>query len=146
MDPGQDHLLLRVPMRLALKWLSTEGMDKKLFSEKSDVWSFGITMWELFSYGRAPYGKVKTTMIQKAVREGLRLSCPAGCPQEVWALLCSCWLVDPTDRPTFAELQYVAIGFACPLRLICSDQSQATCSAHFGYSFPWPCLLRAAFR
>ncbi|EDQ92328.1 uncharacterized protein MONBRDRAFT_13710, partial [Monosiga brevicollis MX1] len=105
MEPGVDYLLLREPMKLALKWMAPEGMDKKYFSEKSDVWSFGVMLWEIASYGANPYSQIKTQEIQLKVREGLRLSKPPGCSDEFYDVMNTCWEQDPDNRPNFRLLE-----------------------------------------
>eukprot|EP00730_Choanoeca_flexa_P005059 TRINITY_DN11867_c1_g1_i9.p1 TRINITY_DN11867_c1_g1~~TRINITY_DN11867_c1_g1_i9.p1 ORF type:complete len:890 (+),score=245.21 TRINITY_DN11867_c1_g1_i9:193-2862(+) len=119
-EEGKNHMYLREPMKLALKWISIEGMDKKLFSEKSDVWAFGVTLWEIASYGNTPYGQVKTAQIQESVRGGLRLSKPGTCPQGFYDVMHQCWESDMAIRPNFANLEAqldsLIAANPCPVR------------------------------
>eukprot|EP00050_Salpingoeca_kvevrii_P002004 m.184855 g.184855 ORF g.184855 m.184855 type:complete len:1036 (-) comp10512_c0_seq3:176-3283(-) len=104
-DEGQLSVTLKDPhVRLPLKWVSIEGIEQHIFSEASDVWSFGVTMWEIFSKGETPYRLVRTQNIPERVREGLRLPIPEDCPMPVFMLMYSCWKQDPTERPSFSAL------------------------------------------
>nr|XP_019818965.1 PREDICTED: megakaryocyte-associated tyrosine-protein kinase [Bos indicus] len=74
------------------------------FSSKSDVWSFGVLLWEVFSYGRAPYPKMSLKEVSEAVEKGYRMEPPEGCPGSIHALMGSCWEAEPTRRPPFRKL------------------------------------------
>jgi serine/threonine protein kinase len=71
------------------------------YSYKSDVWSFGIVLWELFSYGRIPYPGMSNSMTVEKVLNGYRLPCPENCPIEIYNLMEQCWSEEPFDRPSF---------------------------------------------
>ena len=66
--------------------------------------AFGVTLWELASYGLTPYPGIKPNQIQRKVREGLRLSKPEGCNKDLFAVMQRCFALKPEDRPHFAEL------------------------------------------
>jgi serine/threonine protein kinase len=105
-EKGRTTWRLRTKMHLPQRWQSVEGMNLQVFSEKSDVWSYGVTCWEIMTYGRLPYNTVKLAMVKKHVSKGGRLPCPSGYPNSVkyWGIVEKCWEAKPTDRPTFAEL------------------------------------------
>ncbi|XP_038626869.1 megakaryocyte-associated tyrosine-protein kinase isoform X1 [Tachyglossus aculeatus] len=90
--------------RLPVKWTAPEALKHKKFSSKSDVWSFGILLWEVFSYGRAPYPKMSLKEVSEAVEKGYRMDPPENCPPTVYALMNSCWEAEPAKRPTFKKL------------------------------------------
>ncbi|XP_043833730.1 megakaryocyte-associated tyrosine-protein kinase isoform X1 [Dromiciops gliroides] len=90
--------------RLPVKWTAPEALKHGKFSSKSDVWSFGILLWEVFSYGRAPYPKMSLKEVSEAVEQGYRMQPPEGCPASVYALMGSCWEAEPTRRPAFRKL------------------------------------------
>jgi len=87
-----------------VKWASPEVIEMRIFSQKSDVWSFGIVMWEIFEYGKVPYGVKNNEQTLVAVLEGYRLPCPSNCTHSMYSLMESCWNSDPKKRPTFKEL------------------------------------------
>uniref|UniRef100_A0A8C9M918 Protein kinase domain-containing protein n=1 Tax=Panthera tigris altaica TaxID=74533 RepID=A0A8C9M918_PANTA len=77
--------------RLPVKWTAPEALKHGKFSSKSDVWSFGVLLWEVFSYGRAPYPKMSLKEVSEAVEKGYRMEPPEGCPGPIHALMGSCW-------------------------------------------------------
>eukprot|EP00056_Hartaetosiga_gracilis_P005696 m.87808 g.87808 ORF g.87808 m.87808 type:complete len:1114 (+) comp12250_c0_seq2:47-3388(+) len=105
LDEGSDHFVLRRRLKLALKWIAIEGLDQKIFSEQSDVWSFGIVMWEMFEYGQLPYPSVQVQDTQKRVRAGLRCDQPKNCPDSVFAIMKKCWMTKRESRWTFRDLE-----------------------------------------
>jgi len=98
------YLVVKEKVPLALKWMSIEAMDTKFFSEASDCWSFGVTMWEILTYGEYPFAGVQLERIQELVREGRRLSQPAGCPDDLWAIVTRCWGTSLKERWKFKDL------------------------------------------
>lgn len=87
-----------------LRWLSPEAIESEAYSEKSDVWSFGVTVWEVFASGEQPYSGHNDEHVHKNILADLRLSIPSGCPQSVFEILEKCWVSDADKRPTFSEL------------------------------------------
>ncbi|KAL6073278.1 Tyrosine-protein kinase abl1 [Balamuthia mandrillaris] len=89
-----------------LKWMSPEAIQESIYSEKSDVWSYGICLWEIVTLGEEPFGD--THIMKAAVKicnEGCKaLRIPKGTPEVLKEIILSCWQVDPKDRPTFAEI------------------------------------------
>jgi serine/threonine protein kinase len=90
-----------VPMR----WMSPESLERRRWSEKTDVWSFGVFCWELLSDGKLPFALVASDAeVARMVLQGQRLEPPGGCEDSLWALIHSCWAAVPAQRPTFHEL------------------------------------------
>ncbi|XP_058804945.1 tyrosine-protein kinase Shark [Phymastichus coffea] len=87
-----------------IKWYAPESYNFGNFSNASDVWSYGITLWEMFSYGEQPYGNRRGAEVIELVEKGDRLSCPKKCPDHVYQVMQKCWSYKPADRPTFQEL------------------------------------------
>ncbi|CAD6187410.1 unnamed protein product [Caenorhabditis auriculariae] len=90
--------------RLPLKWMAPESLSTYEYSFKSDVWSYGVLLWELFSLGEVPYADIQTTDLLEHLRSGQRLSQPAFCPEEIFAVMSLCWKWDAGHRPTFQEI------------------------------------------
>ncbi|CAF1550284.1 unnamed protein product [Adineta ricciae] len=89
---------------LPVRWMSIESLLSGIYTEMSDVWSFGVLLWEMFSYGMQPfYGQTNPEVIEM-IRDRKLLSCPSNCPRRIYALMCSCWEEIIEQRPTFIEL------------------------------------------
>ncbi|XP_064636645.1 vascular endothelial growth factor receptor 1-like isoform X2 [Lineus longissimus] len=90
---------------LPVKWMAIESLVYRTFSTKSDVWSFGVLLWELFTLGANPYPglELNETFIDK-LRDGYRMDRPEFGPSDVNTLMRDCWQAEPEDRPNFSEL------------------------------------------
>lgn len=87
-----------------VKWTAPEVLKTRLPTYASDVWSFGVTMWEAFSLGEQPYWGMSEQEVFKVVEEGCRLPTPANCPSQFHQIMLDCWLAESTKRPTFTQL------------------------------------------
>ncbi|XP_076454345.1 tyrosine-protein kinase HTK16-like isoform X2 [Babylonia areolata] len=101
---GSDYYKATHGGRWPIKWYAPESVNYGHFSHASDVWSFGITLWEMFSYGEAPYGDMKGIEVVSFIESGKRLSQPEKCPDTVYNIMQQCWNGDATKRPTFKDL------------------------------------------
>uniref|UniRef100_A0A2R5LL31 Tyrosine-protein kinase n=1 Tax=Ornithodoros turicata TaxID=34597 RepID=A0A2R5LL31_9ACAR len=90
--------------KFPIKWTAPEGLAYNKFSTKSDVWAFGILLWEIATYGMSPYPGVELTDVYHMLESGYRMECPPGCPARVYELMQQCWQWETTDRPTFQEI------------------------------------------
>ncbi|XP_056894551.1 vascular endothelial growth factor receptor 2 isoform X2 [Takifugu flavidus] len=91
--------------RLPLKWMAPETIFDRVYTTQSDVWSFGVLLWEIFSLGASPYpGVCIDESFCRRLKEGTRMRPPEYAPTEIYQIMLDCWLDRPTDRPTFAEL------------------------------------------
>ncbi|XP_036982286.1 tyrosine-protein kinase SYK isoform X4 [Artibeus jamaicensis] len=88
-----------------VKWYAPECINYYKFSSKSDVWSFGVLMWEAFSYGQKPYRGMKGSEVSAMLEKGERMGCPPGCPREMYDLMNLCWTYDVESRPGFAAVE-----------------------------------------
>ncbi|XP_054975756.1 tyrosine-protein kinase ZAP-70 [Sorex araneus] len=88
-----------------LKWYAPECINFRKFSSRSDVWSYGVTMWEAFSYGQKPYKKMKGPEVMAFIEQGNRMECPPGCPPEVYKLMNDCWIYKWEERPDFLTVE-----------------------------------------
>ncbi|KAI0210824.1 Tyrosine-protein kinase Btk29A [Lamellibrachia satsuma] len=91
--------------KFPIKWASPEVLQYTRFSSKSDVWAFGILMWEIFSGGDMPYRGIKNPdVIQQVVNRKKRLECPRDCPAAVYDVMMNCWKMMADHRPPFRDL------------------------------------------
>uniref|UniRef100_A0A673GI84 Tyrosine-protein kinase n=1 Tax=Sinocyclocheilus rhinocerous TaxID=307959 RepID=A0A673GI84_9TELE len=88
-----------------LKWYAPECMNYFKFSSKSDVWSFGVLMWEAYSYGQKPYKGMKGNEVIQMIESGERMSAPADCPPEMYDLMRKCWTYKLDERPGFSVVE-----------------------------------------
>ncbi len=91
---------------IAIKWAAIESVEFAKFSSQSDVWSFGVLMWELFTLGRVPFASMTNQEAFEAITKGKRLEKPDLCPNpKIWEMVTKCWNTSPSARPTFGELE-----------------------------------------
>ncbi|XGW22955.1 hypothetical protein V3C99_005303 [Haemonchus contortus] len=96
----------RVGARFPIKWTAPEAANFNRFTTKSDVWSFGILLTEIVTYGRIPYPGMTNAEVLQQIDAGYRMPCPQSCPVELYDLMCQCWRAEPEKRPTFETLQW----------------------------------------
>ena len=90
---------------LPIKWMAVESLTHRIFSSQSDVWSFGIVLWELFSLARTPYPGVQADeSFARKLESGYRMSKPSFSTDDLYKVMTDCWLAEPELRPTFNEL------------------------------------------
>ncbi|KJH50878.1 kringle domain protein [Dictyocaulus viviparus] len=89
---------------MPVRWMAKEALEQGRFSEASDVWSFGVTLWEIWSYGRQPYGSASNQTVIELIANRHLLECPASCPTNIYGLMIECWNANPERRPTFSEI------------------------------------------
>ncbi|OAF67482.1 hypothetical protein A3Q56_04772 [Intoshia linei] len=90
--------------KFPIKWTAPEGLAFNRFSTKSDVWAFGILLWELTSFGSTPYARVQLSEVYGLIQKGYRLECPKYCKSEMYSIMMKCWEWEEKDRPTFVEI------------------------------------------
>ncbi|XP_031632064.1 vascular endothelial growth factor receptor 3-like [Contarinia nasturtii] len=91
---------------LPLKWLALESINDFVFSSYSDVWSFGVVLWELFSLGATPYPDINPKIgLKKLLNDGYRMEKPEFATQAIYDIMLSCWCVQPEKRPLFNKLE-----------------------------------------
>ncbi|XP_053525535.1 macrophage-stimulating protein receptor isoform X6 [Artibeus jamaicensis] len=90
--------------RLPVKWMALESLQTYRFTSKSDVWSFGVLLWELLTRGAPPYPHVDPFDLPHFLAQGRRLPQPEYCPNSLYAVMLRCWTADPAMRPTFGTL------------------------------------------
>lgn len=87
-----------------VRWSAVEVLRDNVFSSKSDVWSFGVCMWEIFEKGKEPWADCSDFQVSEWVLRGDRLSCPTDCADDLYEVMTSCWQEAPEDRPTFKDV------------------------------------------
>ncbi|XP_059055404.1 tyrosine-protein kinase Abl [Achroia grisella] len=92
--------------KFPIKWTAPEGLAYNTFSTKSDVWAFGILLWEIATYGMSPYPGVDLADVYHMLEKGYRMECPPGCPGPVYELMRGCWQWSPADRPSFRDIHH----------------------------------------
>ncbi|XP_004345109.1 protein tyrosine kinase src [Capsaspora owczarzaki ATCC 30864] len=92
--------------KFPIKWTAPEAALYNRFSIKSDVWSFGILLTELITYGRIPYPAMTNVDVLHQVERGYRMPAPQGCPEQLYQVMLDCWKAKPEDRPTFESLAW----------------------------------------
>ncbi|CAH8614861.1 unnamed protein product [Dicrocoelium dendriticum] len=91
--------------KFPIKWTAPEGLVYNTFSVKSDVWAFGVLLWEIATYGKTPYPGIELQDVYVLLEKGSRMSRPEGCPEPVYQLMLQCWQWLPDQRPTFSQLR-----------------------------------------
>uniref|UniRef100_A0A8C3TZH1 Tyrosine-protein kinase receptor TYRO3 n=1 Tax=Catharus ustulatus TaxID=91951 RepID=A0A8C3TZH1_CATUS len=91
--------------KLPVKWLALESLADNLYTTHSDVWAFGVTMWEIVTRGQTPYAGIENAEIYNYLISGNRLKQPPECLEDVYDLMCRCWHPEPKLRPSFGVLR-----------------------------------------
>ncbi|XP_037376870.1 proto-oncogene tyrosine-protein kinase ROS [Talpa occidentalis] len=100
-----DYYRKRGEGLLPVRWMPPESLMDGLFTTQSDVWSFGIVIWEILTLGHQPYPAHSNLDVLNYVQAGGRLEPPRNCPDDLWNLMTQCWAQEPDQRPTFHEIQ-----------------------------------------
>ncbi|XP_021573681.1 fibroblast growth factor receptor 3 [Carlito syrichta] len=90
--------------RLPVKWMAPEALFDRVYTHQSDVWSFGVLLWEIFTLGGSPYPGIPVEELFKLLKEGHRMDKPANCTHDLYMVMRECWHAAPSQRPTFKQL------------------------------------------
>ncbi|XP_064608556.1 hepatocyte growth factor receptor-like [Liolophura sinensis] len=90
--------------KLPVKWMAIESLEKGTYNSKTDVWSFGVVLWELMTRGVNPYPEVDNWDVIRYLRAGRRMPQPTYCPDALYQIMLNCWTTEPESRPKFEEL------------------------------------------
>jgi fyn-related kinase len=107
----QNIYAAREGTKFPIKWTAPEAAIYNKFSVKSDVWSFGIVLTEIVTYGRIPYPSMTNQEVLQQVSNNYRMSQPANCPDRLYQIMLNCWKRNPEERPTFESLKYKLENF-----------------------------------
>ncbi|XP_027000875.1 protein-tyrosine kinase 6b [Tachysurus fulvidraco] len=102
----KEPIYMSNDLKIPFKWTALEALELGIFSNKSDVWSFGILLYEIYSYGANPYSGINNKGVLKEIKSGYRLPAPPKCPSFIYEIMRSCWSKQPEDRPDFKSLKY----------------------------------------
>ncbi|XP_077178926.1 tyrosine-protein kinase receptor TYRO3 isoform X2 [Paroedura picta] len=108
--------------KLPVKWLALESLADNLYTTHSDVWAFGVTMWEIVTRGQTPYAGIENAEIYNYLISGNRLKQPPECLEDVYDLMCRCWHSEPKLRPSFGALKLQLEMILARLTLLSSNQ------------------------
>ncbi|XP_020619347.1 angiopoietin-1 receptor-like isoform X3 [Orbicella faveolata] len=100
---GMLHLFNKKGM-LPVRWMALESLEDYTYNTKTDVWSFGVLLWEIESGGKMPYSGLGGMEVVEFIKSGKRLTKPERCPDEIYEIMMLCWRPDPSERLSFAEL------------------------------------------
>jgi serine/threonine protein kinase len=104
LDQNENCFYAKTNTLLPVKWLAIESIKQRLFTHKSDVWSYGVCLWEMFTFCAKPYNEIDNTNLISCLQNGVRLAKPNIASLEVYTTLLKCWVENPAARPTFKEL------------------------------------------
>ncbi|XP_065175011.1 tyrosine-protein kinase SRK2-like [Sycon ciliatum] len=103
---NEDTYVAHTGAKFPIKWTAPEAALYNKFTIKSDVWSFGVLLTELVTYGRIPYPGMTNPEVLAQVERGYRMPIPANCPEKMYDIMMDCWKSNDYERPTFETLQW----------------------------------------
>lgn len=117
-----DYYRPNVTVRMPIKWMAVESLSESVYTTKTDVWSFGVTMWEIVSRGLTPYPGVHNHDLLELLLSGHRLKQPTDCDDKLYEVMQSCWAKEPARRPGFRELGETLKGLLSELPVLEAHQ------------------------
>ncbi|KAK3546008.1 hypothetical protein QTP70_019282, partial [Hemibagrus guttatus] len=111
---SSNYYRQKVAIRMPIKWMAVESLSESIYTSKSDVWSFGVTMWEIVSRGKSPYPGIPNHELLELLERGHRLK-QGDCDSKLYEVMLSCWHKEPSKRPCFAELAQILKALLCEL-------------------------------
>ncbi|XP_029954004.1 receptor tyrosine-protein kinase erbB-2 isoform X2 [Salarias fasciatus] len=123
--------------KVPIKWMALESILHRRFTHQSDVWSYGVTVWELMTFGSKPYDTIPAREIPEVLEGGERLPQPLICTIDVYMIMVKCWMIDPDSRPKFKDLvsDFSAMARDPPRYVVIqNDEQMSMCSpvdSHF---------------
>ncbi|XP_037705555.1 receptor tyrosine-protein kinase erbB-3-like [Choloepus didactylus] len=102
--PPDDKQLLHSEAKTPIKWMALESIHFGKYTHQSDIWSYGVTVWELMTFGAEPYAGLRLAEVPDFLEKGERLAQPQICTIDVYMVMVKCWMIDENIRPTFKEL------------------------------------------
>uniref|UniRef100_A0A8C5HT74 Receptor protein-tyrosine kinase n=1 Tax=Gouania willdenowi TaxID=441366 RepID=A0A8C5HT74_GOUWI len=117
--------------KVPIKWMALESILHRKFTHQSDVWSYGVTVWELMTFGSKPYDTIPAREIPEVLEGGERLPQPLICTIDVYMIMVKCWMIDPDSRPKFKDLvnDFSAMARDPPRYVVIqNDEQMSMCS------------------
>ncbi|XP_061926389.1 tyrosine-protein kinase Lyn-like [Entelurus aequoreus] len=108
---SDNEYIAREGAKFPIKWTAPEAISYSCFTIKSDVWSFGVLLYEIITFGQMPYPGMTKAEVMSSLQRGYRMPRPGECPPELYAIMESCWRSEPETRPTFDYMQSVLDDF-----------------------------------
>ena len=103
----EDHYMKKSKGRVPVKWMAPESLYDHVYTSRSDVWSFGIVLWEIVTMGATPYPGVLPERLYSILKSGYRMTKPTGCSNQIFDIMSKCWQFEPMSRPSFKELSNI---------------------------------------
>ncbi|XP_037955024.1 ephrin type-B receptor 1-B isoform X2 [Teleopsis dalmanni] len=117
--------------KIPVRWTAPEAIAFRKFTSASDVWSYGVVLWEVMSYGERPYWNWSNQDVIKSIEKGYRLPAPMDCPEALYQLMLDCWQKQRTHRPTFSSIVSTLDNLARqPQTLLTTRNSPETDGTH----------------
>ncbi|XP_038066662.1 phosphatidylinositol phosphatase PTPRQ-like [Patiria miniata] len=110
---GEDIHVQKSSTRFPIRWLAIESLRRRVYQSKSDVWSFGILLWEIVTYGSTPYAGIESMSLVERLLDGYRMPKPDNCADEIYDVMLKCWQQQPSDRPSFSKLVEILEEMTC---------------------------------
>ncbi|KAG9509366.1 Activated CDC42 kinase 1, partial [Fragariocoptes setiger] len=116
----EDHYTMNETTKIPFPWCAPESLKLKQFSHASDSYMFGVTLWEMFSFGQEPWVGMSGGDIVAALDQGKHLPCPSSCPPNIYNVMLQCWQMNPSQRPGFSSLgQYLSTSYPLEVKVVC---------------------------
>lgn len=117
--------------KVPIKWMALESILHRKFTHQSDVWSYGVTVWELMTFGAKPYDMIPAREIPEVLEGGERLPQPPICTIDVYMIMVKCWMIDPDSRPRFKDLvsEFSAMAGDPPRFVVIQNDEQMSTSS-----------------
>eukprot|EP00731_Ephydatia_muelleri_P021008 Em0013g735a len=109
---GKEYYRKSPMGRIPVKWTAPEALEEHLYTCKSDIWSYGVVLWEIFTYGHSPYPDIEIQAWEPFVqflKDGNRPPQPYGCPEHIYSIMKRCWALDPLQRPSAGDLMDILL-------------------------------------
>lgn len=112
--------------KIPVRWTAPEAIAFRKFTSASDVWSYGVVLWEVMSYGERPYWNWSNQDVIKSIEKGYRLPAPMDCPEALYQLMLDCWQKQRTHRPTFSSITQTLDNLARQPQLLLALRNSPT--------------------